>query len=98
VDVAFYLMAAVRSELERHGGFVERLRPNLATWLDLVALGTIADVLEMDDNNRRLVTQGLARIRAGQCAPGIAALFALAGRATRARCSPLIWVSLSVRG
>jgi len=83
VGVAFYLMAAVRSELERRGGFAERPRPNMATWLDLVALGTIADVVELDDNNRRLVAQGLARIRGGQCAPGIAALFAVAGRDPR---------------
>jgi len=83
VGVAFYLLAAVRAELERRGWFAERSRPNLAGWLDLVALGTIADVVELDENNRRLVAQGLARIRAGQCAPGIAALFAVAGRDPR---------------
>ncbi len=83
VGVAFYLLAAVRAELERRGWFDTRARPNLAAWLDLVALGTIADVVELDDNNRRLVAQGLARIRARQCAPGISALFAVAGRDPR---------------
>ncbi|MFP4463383.1 MAG: single-stranded-DNA-specific exonuclease RecJ [Guyparkeria sp.] len=90
VGVAFYLLAAVRSELDRRGWFVTRERPNLANWLDLVALGTIADVVELDDNNRRLVAQGLARIRANACAPGILALFAVAGRDPReARSSDL---------
>lgn len=83
VGVAFYLLAAVRAELERRDWFAGRPRPNLATWLDLVALGTIADVVDLDDNNRRLVAQGLARIRAQQCAPGISALFAVAGRDPR---------------
>ena len=90
VGVAFYLLAAVRAELDRRGRFVNRTRPNLANWLDLVALGTVADVVELDDNNRRLVAQGLARIRAQQCAPGILALFAEAGRDPReARSSDL---------
>ena len=83
VGVAFYVLAAVRAELDRRGWFAERPRPNLANWLDLVALGTVADVVELDDNNRRLVAQGLARIRAQQCAPGILALFAAAGRDPR---------------
>ncbi|MDG4867890.1 single-stranded-DNA-specific exonuclease RecJ [Guyparkeria sp. 1SP6A2] len=83
VGVAFYLLAALRAELDRRGWFARRPRPNLSTWLDLVALGTIADVVELDDNNRRLVAQGLARIRAQQCAPGILALFAEAGRDPR---------------
>jgi single-stranded-DNA-specific exonuclease len=54
--------------------------PNLAALLDLVALGTVADVVPLDDNNRRLVQQGLKRMRAGRCQPGIAALFRAAGR------------------
>ncbi|MFA7522984.1 MAG: single-stranded-DNA-specific exonuclease RecJ [Halothiobacillaceae bacterium] len=83
VGVAFYLLAAVRAELDRRGWFARRERPNLANWLDLVALGTVADVVDLDDNNRRLVAQGLARIRAHQCAPGILALFAAAGRDPR---------------
>ena len=83
VGVAFYLLAAVRAELDRRGWFARRARPNLARWLDLVALGTVADVVELDDNNRRLVAQGLARIRAQECAPGILALFAEAGRDPR---------------
>ncbi|KTG16272.1 MULTISPECIES: single-stranded-DNA-specific exonuclease RecJ [unclassified Guyparkeria] len=83
VGVAFYLLAAVRAELDRRDWFAERQRPNLASWLDLVALGTVADVVELDDNNRRLVAQGLARIRAQQCTPGILALFAEAGRDPR---------------
>ncbi len=61
--------------------------PNLATLLDLVALGTVADVVPLDQNNRRLVAQGLARIRAGQCQPGISALIAVGGR-NRARLTP----------
>ncbi|QGT78294.1 single-stranded-DNA-specific exonuclease RecJ [Guyparkeria halophila] len=90
VGVAFYLLAAVRSELDRRGWFATRQRPNLANWLDLVALGTIADVVELDDNNRRLVAQGLSRIRSHACAPGILALFTVAGRDPReARSSDL---------
>ncbi|ANJ67913.1 single-stranded-DNA-specific exonuclease RecJ [Halothiobacillus diazotrophicus] len=84
VGVAFYVLAAVRDALTRADWFTDsRPRPNLAQWLDLVAVGTVADVVPLDDNNRRLVAQGLARIRAGQCLPGISALFAVAGKDPR---------------
>lgn len=81
VGVAFYLMAALGRELERRG------RPGAAKiparYLDLVALGTVADVVRLDRNNRILVEQGLQRIRSGQAVPGIAALFHESGKATR---------------
>ena len=86
VGVIFYVMTALRTHLRGQGWFSRRgiAEPNLATLLDLVALGTVADVVALDHNNRRLVAQGLARIRAGQCQPGISALIAAAGR-NRAR-------------
>jgi len=80
VGVMFYLMLALRAELRKRGAFADRAEPNLAALLDLVALGTVADVVPLDRNNRILVAQGLARIRAGQMQPGVAALFAVAGR------------------
>lgn len=84
VGVAFYVMAALRERLSALNWFSEGIpRPNLAQWLDLVAVGTVADVVSLDDNNRRLVTQGLARIQAQQCVPGISALFAVAGKDPR---------------
>lgn len=78
VGVAFYVMAALRAELRRRGHAGEL--PNLATLLDLVALGTVADVVRLDHNNRILVAQGLRRIRAGRACAGIRALFAAGGR------------------
>lgn len=81
VGVAFYLMAALGRELERRGRTGAARIP--ARYLDLVALGTIADVVRLDRNNRILVEQGLQRIRSGQAVPGIAALFNEAGKATR---------------
>ncbi len=82
VGVAFYLMAALRAELRRRGWFARRglEEPNLAARLDLVALGTVADVVPLDHNNRVLVARGLARVRAGQGCPGIRALARVAGR------------------
>jgi single-stranded-DNA-specific exonuclease len=71
VGVAFYLMAAVHRALNA---------PGVAAWLDLVALGTVADVVPLDANNRVLVAQGLKRIRAGRCVAGIQALLTIAGR------------------
>ena len=77
----FYLLAAVRAELRAAGWFgPARAEPNLAGLLDLVALGTVADVVTLDHNNRILVEQGLRRIRAGQGCPGVRALLAVAGR------------------
>ncbi len=85
VGVAFYLMSALRAALRERGWFnAARPAPNLADALDLVALGTVADVVPLDANNRILVEQGLRRIRAGRVRPGIAALIAIAKR-NRAR-------------
>lgn len=81
VGVVFYLLAALRARLRELDWFgAKRPAPNLAGLLDLVALGTVADVVTLDRNNRILVEQGLRRIRAGQCSPGISALLKVAGR------------------
>ncbi len=82
VGVIFYVMLALRAQLRHAGWFARqgRAEPNLAALLDLVALGTVADVVPLDRVNRVLVAQGLERIRAGRACPGIAALLALAGR------------------
>ena len=85
VGVMFYTMLALRAELRERGAFAGKAEPNLAELLDLVALGTVADVVKLDHNNRILVAQGLQRMRADRMQPGIRALFAAAGRdATRA--------------
>ena len=90
VGVMFYVMLALRAELRRRGWFKERAEFNLATLLDLVALGTVADVVRLDRNNRILVAQGLKRIREGRMHAGIAALLRVAGReAKRASCFDL---------
>ncbi|MBL8474730.1 MAG: single-stranded-DNA-specific exonuclease RecJ [Methyloversatilis sp.] len=78
--VMFYVMLALRAELRSRGAFDGREAPNLGNLLDLVALGTVADVVKLDHNNRILVTQGMQRIRAGNMVPGLRALFAAAGR------------------
>ncbi|MBQ75168.1 MAG: single-stranded-DNA-specific exonuclease RecJ [Gammaproteobacteria bacterium] len=78
VGVAFYLLSALRSSLREIGWF-QQAEPNLADCLDLVALGTIADVVSMDKNNRILVSEGLRRIRAGRARPGIYALISVSG-------------------
>lgn len=79
VGVMFYLLIALRSELRARGETaVEQV--NLAQWLDIVAVGTVADVVPLDANNRLLVSQGLARIRSGRCRPGIKALLQIAKR------------------
>lgn len=84
VGVAFYLMLALRAHLREQGWFTpQRSEPNLAAWLDLVALGTVADVVPLDANNRILVWQGLSRIRAGKCRAGIRALLEIANRDAR---------------
>lgn len=76
VGVTFYLMTALRAELEKQGWFTAQglARPNMADYLDLVALGTVADVVPLDENNRIFVYEGLRRIRAGRCCAGIKAL------------------------
>jgi single-stranded-DNA-specific exonuclease len=80
VGVMFYVMLALRAELRRRGAFAERAEPNLGDLLDLVAVGTVADVVPLDRNNRILVSQGLARMREGRLCPGLTALFRVAGR------------------
>ncbi|MBN9696895.1 MAG: single-stranded-DNA-specific exonuclease RecJ [Zoogloea sp.] len=80
VGVMFYTMLALRAELRDRGAFEGRSEPNLADLLDLVALGTVADVVKLDHNNRILVAQGLQRMRADRMQPGVRALFAAAGR------------------
>ena len=80
VGVMFYVLLALRAELRARGAFESGIQPKLDSLLDLVALGTVADVVKLDANNRRLVAQGLKRIRSGRMHPGIAALFAAAGR------------------
>ena len=80
VGVIYYVLSLVRAELRAAGWFADRAEPVLADWLDLVALGTVADVVPLDRNNRILVHQGLARMRGGRCRPGIRALAEVAGR------------------
>ena len=86
VGVAYYVLGAVRGRLRRAGHFDRAgiVEPRLADWLDLVAIGTVADVVPLDRNNRILVHQGLRRIRAGKTRPGVAALIE-ASRRARAR-------------
>ncbi len=83
VGVAFYVMAALRRRMEELG-LTGSATPGVAPLLDLVALGTVADVVPLDANNRVLVAQGLRRIRAGRCVPGIRALLKLAARSRAA--------------
>ena len=80
VGVMFYVLLALRAELRERGAFTASQQPKLDTLLPLVALGTVADVVRLDANNRRLVAQGLKRIRAGALPAGIASLFKAAGR------------------
>ena len=79
VGVAFYLLSVLRRRLRDDGWFQSRAEINLAEYLDLVALGTVADVVPLDQNNRRLVSEGLRRIRAGRARPGLLALLSVAG-------------------
>ena len=83
VGVMFYVLLALRGELRERGVFTPQNQPRLDTLLDLVALGTVADVVKLDANNRRLVAQGLKRIRAGHMQMGVRALFSAAGRDAR---------------
>ena len=85
VGVIFYVMLALRAGLRERGWFAARgiAEPNLAELLDLVSLGSVADVVPLDANNRILVHQGLARIRAGRARPGLRALLEVAGRDCR---------------
>jgi single-stranded-DNA-specific exonuclease len=80
VGVMFYVLLATRAEQRARGRFDAAGQPRIDALLDLVALGTVADVVKLDANNRRLVAQGLKRVRAGRLQPGVAALFRAAGR------------------
>lgn len=82
VGVIFYVMTALRTRLQEKGWFEKQglATPNMADYLDIVALGTVADVVPLDHNNRILVEHGLRRIRAGRCRPGIKALIEVAKR------------------
>lgn len=83
VGVMFYVLLALRAELRARGVFDEQTQPKLDALLPLVALGTVADVVRLDANNRRLVAQGLKRIRAGALPCGLASLFTAAARKTQ---------------
>ncbi|PKE28409.1 single-stranded-DNA-specific exonuclease RecJ [Rahnella sp. AA] len=99
VGVAFYLMLALRSALRDSGWFEKNglAIPNLAEHLDLVALGTVADVVPLDANNRIMVYQGLNRIRAGKCRAGIRALLEVSGREARTLCASDLGFALGPR-
>ena len=93
VGVMFYVMLALRSELRNRKTFENKIEPNLASLTDLVALGTVADVVPLDANNRILVAQGLKRLRSGRAKPGLVALARAGGRETaRASCFDLGFV------
>ncbi|MBY0574297.1 MAG: single-stranded-DNA-specific exonuclease RecJ [Undibacterium sp.] len=83
VGVMFYVLLALRAEIRRRGLFDAKSQPKLDVLLDLVALGTVADVVKLDPNNRILVAQGLQRMRSGRMNAGIAALFRVASREAR---------------
>lgn len=85
VGVMFYGLLGLRAELRERGAYIAEQgaqipEPNLSELMDLVALGTVADLVKLDENNRILVEQGLRRIRAGACSHGITALLKIAGR------------------
>ena len=84
VGVMFYVLLALRAELRERGVFTIESQPKVDALLPLVALGTVADVVKLDANNRRLVAQGLKRIRSGQLPTGVASLFVAAGRKANA--------------
>jgi len=87
VGVMFYVLLALRAELRARGRFDTGTQPRLDHLLDLVALGTVADVVRLDRNNRILIAQGLQRIRQGRLHAGIAALFQVAGKDARLACA-----------
>lgn len=99
VGVAFYVMLALRSALREQNWFAKQglVEPNLACLLDIVALGTVADVVPLDVNNRILVHQGLQRIRADKCRPGIKALIEIANRNQAQLCASDLGFALGPR-
>jgi len=80
VGVMFYCLLGLRAELREQGAYQSKPEPNLTELLDLVSLGTVADLVRLDENNRILVEQGLRRVRAGVCSHGISAILKVAGR------------------
>lgn len=97
VGVAFYLMLATRIQLRKTDWFENRNEPNLADCLDLVAIGTVADLVPLDNNNRILVSEGLKRLRAGACSVGIRKLIEVSGRSQRNLTSQDIAFTLAPR-
>ncbi|MDP0589858.1 MAG: single-stranded-DNA-specific exonuclease RecJ [Candidatus Endonucleobacter bathymodioli] len=97
VGVIFYVMCALRQRLRENGWFNKHPEPNLASFLDLVALGTVADVVSLDSPNRILVSQGLARIRSDHCRPGIKALAEVSGRDITQLAAPDLGYALGPR-
>ena len=97
VGVAFYLMLALRAKFRELGIFTAETQPNFTELLDLVALGTIADVVPLDQNNRILAYQGLMRIRAKRCRPGIIALTEVANREVEKLCSADLGFAIAPR-
>lgn len=97
VGVVFYLLLALRAELRARGRLAAAQQPRLDTLLPLVALGTVADVVTLDANNRRLVAQGLKRIRSGAAPAGLLALLAAAGREVARACSQDLGFALAPR-
>ena len=85
VGVMFYVLLALRALMREKGYFTAQTQPRLDQWVDLVALGTVADVVKLDKNNRILVAQGLKRVRAGKALPGLSALFTVARKKNRSR-------------
>lgn len=86
----FYVLLALRALMREKGYFTAQTQPRLDQWVDLVALGTVADVVKLDKNNRILVAQGLKRVRAGKALPGLSALFTVA----RKKPKPPLYVTL----
>jgi single-stranded-DNA-specific exonuclease len=97
VGVMFYLLLALRAEMRARGAYVNAPEPNLTDLLDLVALGTVADLVKLDENNRILVEQGLRRIRGGKASPGINALLRVAGRDPGRACAQDMGFSVAPR-
>lgn len=97
VGVAFYLMLETRRLLREKKWFTERIEPNLAECLDLVAIGTVADLVPLDYNNRILVNEGLKRLRAGACSAGIKKLIEISGRSLNSLTSQDIGFAIAPR-
>ncbi|HEY4039146.1 MAG TPA: single-stranded-DNA-specific exonuclease RecJ, partial [Burkholderiaceae bacterium] len=97
VGVMFYVLTALRAELRNRGRFDQATQPRLNSLLDLVALGTVADLVRLDRNNRALVSAGLRNMRGGRLQPGVAALFQVAGRNAPQACAEDLGFSIAPR-